>query len=140
MCGFWGDRNGNPGGLSMAHKLSTAILLTLLYGTTQASQSTHKISFTFDYDFRATPACSPKVKQACVQQFNFYDISAGILKRTKLGSLPVPAGATGLVTGITFTTESFLFNPGRHMVAVSAQMPNGTESDLSKCSTIVRIP
>jgi hypothetical protein len=124
----------------MARKLFAAILVTLLYGTVGASQSTHKITFTFDYDFRVTPACSPKVKQACVQQFNFYDISAGIPKRTKLGSLPVSAGATGLVKGITFTTESFLFNPGRHMVAVSAQMPNGTESDLRNCSTIVKIP
>ena len=113
-------------------------------------QVTHKISFTFDYDFRVTPACSPEVTHACVQQFNFYDISAGIPKRTKLGSIPVPAGATGLVKGISFTTESFLFNPGKHLVAVSAQMPcrirrsagscNGVESDLSKCSTIVKIP
>jgi hypothetical protein len=75
-----------------------------------------------------------------VQEFNFYDISVGIPKRTKLGSLPVLAGATGLVKGISFATESFLFNPGRHMVAVSARMPNGTESDLRKCSTIVKIP
>ena len=125
---------------NMTHKLLATVLVILLYGAVQASQSTHKISFTFDYDFRVTPACSPKVKQVCVQQFNFYDISAGIPKRTKLGSIPVPAGATGLVKGISFTTESFLFNPGRHMVAVSAQMPNGLESDLSKCTTIVKIP
>jgi hypothetical protein len=124
----------------MEFKLSAIVLITLFCGTLLASQSTHKITFTFDYDFGVTPACSPKVKQACVQQFNFYDISVGIPKRTKLGSMPVPAGATGPVKGISFTTEPFLFNSGRHMVAVSAQMPNGAESDLSKCTTIVRIP
>lgn len=125
---------------SMARKPLVAILATLLYGPIGASQSTHKITFAFDYDFGVTPACSPTVKQACVQQFNFYDISRGVAKRTKLGSLPVPAGAAGFVKGISFTTDSFLFNPGRHMVAVGAQMSNGQESDLSKCSTIVKIP
>jgi hypothetical protein len=101
---------------------------------------THKISFTFDYDFSLTPACSPKIKKACVQQFNFYDISQGIAKRVKLGSIPVPTGASGLVKGISGTTEPLLFNSGRHLLAVSAQMPDGTESDLSKCTIIVKIP
>jgi hypothetical protein len=105
-----------------------------------AQESEHKITFTFDYDFRATPACSAQVKEACVRQFNFYDISQGIAKRVKLGSMSVPAGASGLVKGISGTSESQLFNSGRHLVAVAAQMPNGVESDLSKCATIVRIP
>jgi hypothetical protein len=103
-------------------------------------ESEHKISFTFDYDFGATPACSVQIKEACVRQFNFYDISQGVAKRVKLGSMPVPAGAKGLVKGISGTSEPQLFNSGRHMVAVAAQMPNGVESDLSKCATIVRIP
>jgi len=124
----------------VTHKLLATIFLTLLHGTFPGSQLTHKIKFTFDYDFGVTPACSPKVKEACVQQFNFYDISKGIQKRVKLGSLPVPVGAASFVKGISFTTESFLFDSGRHMVAVSAQMPNGSESDLSKCTAIVKIP
>jgi len=105
-----------------------------------SQQSTHKISFTFNYDFRITPACSRNVKKACVQQFNFYDISQGIENRVKLGSMPVPAGASGFVQGISTTTELLLFNSGRHRLAVSAQMPDGLESDLSKCTTIVKIP
>jgi hypothetical protein len=105
-----------------------------------SQQSTHKISFTFNYDFRITPACSRDVKKACVQQFNFYDISQGIAKRVKLGSMPVPDGASGFVQGISATTEPLLFNSGRHLLAVSAQMPDGSESDLSKCTTIVKIP
>lgn len=120
-------------------KILATVLASLLYSSGLHSQSTHKITFTFDYDFRITPACSPKVKEACVQQFNFYDISAGIPKRVKLGTFAVPAGATGFVKGISGTTKSLLFNPGRHMLAVSAQMPDGTESDLSKCITILKI-
>jgi len=100
----------------------------------------HKISFTFDYDFRATPACSKEIIKACVQGFNFYDISQGIAKRVKLGSMAAPAGASGLVRGISSTTDAMLFNPGRHRVAVAAQTVEGTESDLSKCSVIVTTP
>lgn len=100
----------------------------------------HKISFTFDYDFRATPACSKDIVKACVQGFNFYDISQGIAKRVKLGSMAVPAGASGLVKGISSTTEAMVFNPGRHRVSVAAQTVEGTESDLSKCSVIVTTP
>jgi hypothetical protein len=100
----------------------------------------HKISFTFDYDFRVSPACSKETTKACVWQFNFYDISQGIAKRVKLGSIPVPAGASGLVKGISATTEAMLFNSGRHMVAVAAQTSDEAESDLSKCSVIVTIP
>jgi len=133
-------QTGTRLGPNMAHKLAAAVFLTLPFATAQTSLPTHKISFTFDYDFRLTPACSPKVKQGCVQQFDFYDISAGIPKRVKLGSMPVPAGATGFVKGISFTTESLLFNPGRHRVAVSAQTPDGSESDLSKCATIIKVP
>lgn len=116
------------------------VLVSALSGSPQTKPSTHTISFTFDYDFRVTPACSPKVTQDCVQQFNFYDISRGIANAEKMGSIPVPAGATGLVKGISGKTESFLFGPGRHKLAVSAQMPSGLESDLRKCTIIVKIP
>ena len=105
-----------------------------------AQESEHKITFTFDYDFRATPACSGQLTKECVKQFNFYDISLGTAKRVKLGSIPVPAGASGLVRGISGTTELLLFNTGRHRVAVAAQMPNGAESDLNQCATIISIP
>ncbi len=116
-------------------------LCSLLFaGVIFPQEARHKISFTFDYDFRVTPACSREVKQACVQQFNFYDISQGIAKRVKLGSIPVPAGASGLVKSISAKTEPLLLNSGRHLLAVSAQMPDGSESDLRMCTTIVKIP
>ncbi len=114
--------------------------LLLFTGAVCPQESTHKISFTFDYDFGATPACSRKVITACVQQFNLYDISQGTTKRVKLGSIPVPAGASGLVKGISGTTEPLLFNPGKHMIAVTAQLPDGSESNPRKCATVVEIP
>ena len=103
--------------------------------------SKHKIRFTFSYDFRLTPACSATAKEACVQQFNFYEISrgTGISERVKLGSMPAPADATGFVKGITATTKIFLFTSGKHMVAVSAQTPDGSESDLNLCTKIIKI-
>lgn len=101
--------------------------------------SRHKIQFTFSYDFRITPPCSSKEKERCVQQFNFYEISGGISNRVKLGSMPVPADATGFVKGISGTTKPFLFTSGRHLVAVSAQMPDGSESDLNQCAKIIKI-
>jgi hypothetical protein len=102
--------------------------------------SRHTIRFVFSYDFRITPPCSSTVKEKCVRQFNFYEISPGISNRVKLGSIPAPADATGFVKGITGTTKPFLFTSGRHMVAVSAQMADGSESDLSQCSKIIKIP
>src|SRR5262245_27931616 len=124
----------------MDHKLLALVLVSVVSGSAQTTPSVHTISLTFDYDFRVTPACSPNVTRGCVQQFNFYDISVGIPNRQRLGSIPVPARATGMVKGISARTEPFLFGPGRHRLAVSAQMPDGTESDLSKCTTIVKIP
>jgi len=123
----------------MLFKLVRAALVSVLCARALAAQSRHTIKFTFDYDFGITPACSAEVKKGCVQRFNFYDISGGFATRVKLGSLPVPTVAKGLVRGISFTTERRLFSPGKHMVAVSAQLADGMESDVSRCSAIVKI-
>jgi hypothetical protein len=125
----------------LLYRLAFLSLFSVLLGAGIYPQEiTHTITFTFDYDFSITPACSPKITKACVQQFNFYDISQGISKRVKLGSTPAPTGETSFRPGISGTTDSLLFNSGRHLVAVSAQMADGTESDLRKCATIVKIP
>jgi len=125
---------------SLMHKLLAAFLIGAFVLNAQNTPSTHIITVTFDYDFTVTPACAPKVTKKCVKQFNIYDISPGIAKRVKIGSIPVPENARGLVKGISGKTEPFLFDPGRHRLAVSAQMPDGTESDLRRCITIVEIP
>jgi len=101
--------------------------------------SKHQIRFTFSYDFSITPPCSSKVREKCVRQFNFYELSRGIPNRAKLGSMPAPVDATGFVKEITGTTKPFLFTPGRHIVGVSAQMADGSESDLNKCNKIIKI-
>jgi hypothetical protein len=122
-------------------RLALLSLCSLLFtGAIYPQESTHKISFTFDYDFGAIPACSRTVTKACVQQFNLYDISQGTSKRVKLGSIPVPDGASGQVKGISGATEPLLFNSGKHMIAVTAQLPDGSESNPRKCATIVEIP
>jgi hypothetical protein len=128
---------------SMTRRLLACMLASLLSSDVLASQSKnsqsrHTLTFTFDYDFRVTPACSPQVKKNCVQKFNFYDISLGIPKKVLLGSLPVPAGAKGLAKGISFTSERRLFNSGKHMVAVEAELESGFGSDLAKCSAIIK--
>jgi hypothetical protein len=126
----------------MGNMLIVAVLVSLLLGGLQTPHPhrTITITVTFDYDFRITPACSAKVTQRCVQQFNLYEVSLGISKRAKLLAIPVPAGATGFVKGISATTEPYLFDSGRHRLAVSAQMPDGQESDLSECTTIIKVP
>jgi hypothetical protein len=122
------------------HKLLAVVLAGVFALNAQKTPSTHTITVTFDYNFAVTPACSPTLTQKCVKQFNVYDISAGIAKRAQIGSIPVPSNAKGFVKGISGTTEPFLFDPGRHRLAVSAQMPDGTESDLRVCTAMVQIP
>lgn len=125
---------------SSLHRLPFLFLAWfVLAPVTSPKPSRHKIQFTFSYDFRITPPCSSKEKEKCVQRFNFYEISGGISNRVKLGSIPAPAEAAGFVKGITGTTKPFLFTSGSHMVAVSAQMPDGSESDLSQCTKKIKI-
>lgn len=124
----------------MTRTLLAMVAVYTLTGAAQTPLRKHTISFSFDYDFRITHACSAKVTKGCVQSFNLYDISAGFPKRVKLGSIPVPPGAKGLVTGISATTQPLLFEPGRHLLAVTAQMPNGSESDSESCTIWVEVP
>ena len=125
---------------SRLHRLPFLLLASFVLAPVASPKpSRHKIQFRFSYDFRITPPCSSQQKEKCVQQFNFYEISEGITNRVKLGSIPAPADATGFVKDITGTTKPFLFTSGRHMVAVSAQMADGSESDLSRCTKIIKI-
>jgi hypothetical protein len=118
--------------------LVTLALAGLLYGDKKPSR--HSITVTFNYDFTTTPACSPSVIEKCIRQFNLYEISDGLFNRKKLASIPAPAGATGYVKGISGTTKPFLWFSGKHRIAIAAQLQNGEESDLSKCTIVVKIP
>jgi hypothetical protein len=91
--------------------------------------SKHTITVKFDYDFRRSPVCSANITTKCVQQFNVYDISGGSQNRVKLFSVPVPAGASGRMKGITATSPQLVFEPGLHFLGVSARSVNGDESE-----------
>jgi hypothetical protein len=102
--------------------------------------SIHAVTVKFDYDFTRSPACSEKVKNACVEEFVAYDISAGVKNRTKLFVIPAPPGAEGVVQGITGTSPKLDFESGRHLISVSARQPDGKESKHSACTTWIVIP
>lgn len=106
----------------------------------QAAGSRHAITVKFVYDFAATPPCSPTITAKCVRQFALYDISGGVTKRIKLTSIPVPPDASRRAARISGTTPLLLFEPGKHLLAVVAQTPQGTESNPNDCTVWVEIP
>ena len=95
--------------------------------------SAHSISLAFDYDFTETHACSPTLKTNCIDQFNVYDMSTG--KPARLFTIPAPNGATGPVKDITGKSQPLNIGAGKRLLAVSAQMSSGEESDLQLCTT-----
>jgi hypothetical protein len=119
--------------------LLTVLFATALVAGAQGTGSKHKITFTFNYDFTQTPVCSPTIAKVCVEQFNVYDISAGITKREKLMSFAPPADARGPVRGITVTTPLLPFKSGKHLLAVTAQLSTGGESDPNQCTVWVQV-
>lgn len=130
----------DQGGRLKTLTILLALCAAALVCEAQSTGSKHKVSITFNYDFSRTPVCPAKTAKSCVTQFNLYDISAGVQKRTKLMSFPPPAGATGVVKGITATTPLLVFEPGKHLLAVTAQMSKGDESDPNKCTIWVDVP
>jgi hypothetical protein len=102
----------------------------------------HAITVHFDYDFSPTPACPQEKGKPCVEQFVVYDISGGPSpdKRFTLFTVPVPSGAKGAMKGITGTGPPLSFESGRHLIAVTAQMPDKRESNPSVCQFWVTIP
>jgi hypothetical protein len=104
----------------------------------QAEAPKHTISVTFDYDFTATHACSPKVTKNCVARFIVYDISGN--KPYKLFTIPVPADATGPVKGISGESQPLLLESGKHQLGVTAQNDKGEESRSYACTVWVTIP
>jgi hypothetical protein len=104
----------------------------------QTQSPKHTIVVTFDYDFTAVPACSEKVSKKCIAKFVVYDISGE--KPYKLFTIPVPAGATGKVKGISGESQPLLFESGKHLLGVSAQRESGEESNPHATTVWVTIP
>jgi hypothetical protein len=99
--------------------------------------SKRRITVTFDYDFRLTPACSLTLTKNCVKQFDVYDMNAE--GREKLFSIPVPGGAAGFAKGITGTGPPILLTAGEHRLAVTAESADGLESDPGACTTRIQV-
>lgn len=113
-----------------------AVLLVIAFaGSVVLFSQKKRVSVSFDYDFRLTPPCSPTLTRKCVKQFNVYDISGG--GRIRLLSIPAPPGAVGFVKGIRGTSLPLRLAAGEHILGVTAQSPEGSESDPSLCTTTV---
>jgi hypothetical protein len=100
--------------------------------------NSHIVTVHFDYDFTKVPACSPKIAtKQCVKQFDVYDVSG---RPFKLFSIPVPAGASGVVKGIVGQSPRRVFEPGPHVIAVTAESAAGTESEVTGSKITLVIP
>jgi hypothetical protein len=104
----------------------------------QSQTPKHTITVTFDYDFTALHACSPKATKKCITKFIVYDISGK--KPYKLFTIPVPADASGPVKGISGESQPLLFESGKHLLAVTAQKDSGEESSPYASSVWATIP
>jgi hypothetical protein len=101
--------------------------------------SKHAVSVTFDYDFSKNHACPPDKKEYdCVKQFNVYNLTADG-GRTKLFSIPAPAGARTPMTGITGSSGQLTLASGDHMIGIGVQSSLGLESDPQKWTTMVTV-
>ena len=100
--------------------------------------TTHSISVTFDYDFSVNHACSPTLTTNCIAQFNVYDISKG--KREKLFTIPAPSGASGPIRDIVGKSQELNIGTGKRLLAVSAQMSSGEESNMQECTASTLLP
>ena len=80
------------------------------------------VTVKFDYDFSRFPACSAKVTQKCVEQFNVYEVSAK--PPIFLFSIPLPPKAKGKMSGITGSApQKQSFFTGPHRFGVTAKGP-----------------
>jgi len=96
------------------------------------------VSVTFDYDFTQNHACSPTIAVECISQFNVYDLRAE--KPVKLFSIPAPSGAHTPVRDIVGRSQLVTIETGKHVLAVSAQMSSGEESNMQQCTAGTILP
>lgn len=97
----------------------------------------HTIKVMFSYDFRKNPSCAEKpTLKTCIKQFVVYDVSRG---SSRLFSIPVPDDARGFVKGIKGQSSEWIFLPGTHRIAVTAQNADGVESDVFAAMIKVKV-
>jgi len=114
-----------------------ALFVLMFVSSAVANPRKRRVTVTFNYDFNLSHACSLTLTTNCVRQFNVYD--ATDKERVKLFSIPVPADAAGLVKGITGTSPPLSLRAGEHILAVTAQAADGTESDPGGATIRIRV-
>jgi hypothetical protein len=103
-----------------------ALFALVFVSLTLANPRKRRVTVSFNYDFNLSHACSLTLTKNCVKQFNVYDATDE--EQVKLFSIPVPADAAGLVKGITGTSPPLSLRAGEHILVVTAQAVDGTES------------
>jgi hypothetical protein len=114
-----------------------ALFVLMFVSSAVANPRKRRVTVTFNYDFNLSHACSLTLTKNCVKQFNVYD--ATDMEQVKLFSIPVPADAAGFVKGITGTSPPLSLRAGEHIVVVTAQKADGTESDPGACTIRIRV-
>jgi hypothetical protein len=137
------QRNAGPSNRRSSSFLTLPIIIATAVAAAgacfaQTQPPKHTITVTFDYDFTAIHACSPKAPKKCIAQFIVYDISGK--KPYKLFTIPAPAGASGPVKGISGESQPLLFESGKHLFAVAAQKDSGEESSPYVSSVWTQVP
>jgi hypothetical protein len=117
--------------------LASFLLVVVSLAVAIAIPRKRRVTVTFNYDFNLSHACSLTLTKNCVKQFNVYDATDN--KHEKLFSIPVPVDAAGFVKGITGTSPPLSLSAGEHIVVVTAQEADGTESDSGACTIRIRI-
>jgi hypothetical protein len=74
----------------------------------------------------------------CIAQFNVYDISKE--KPEKLFTIPAPSGASGPIRDIIGKSQPLNIKTGKRLLAVSAQMSSGEESNIQECIVRTALP
>src|SRR5579864_8150185 len=124
--------------MKLTNLRSLLALFSLVFvSLTLANPRKRRVTVTFNYDFNLSHACSLTLTTNCVKQFNVYDTTAS--KQVKLFSIPVPADAAGLVKGITGTSPPLSLRAGEHILVVTAQAVDGTESDSGAATVRIRV-
>jgi hypothetical protein len=114
-----------------------ALFVLMFVSSAVANPRKRRVTVTFNYDFNLSHACSLTLTKNCVKQFNVYD--ATDMEQVKLFSIPVPADAAGLVKGITGTSPPLSLRAGEHILVVTAQAVDGTESDPGAATIRIRV-
>lgn len=115
--------------------------LLLFCALAARAQAAYNVSAKFDYDFTYAPACSTTVTTWCVDHFELWDTTTA--SKALLKTVPLPATATGKVTGIA-TTFVWSAGMGNRNLSAVCGFRDGTGTvvftDPVKMQVVVQLP